>query len=514
MSESKEAKQVVLVVEAEAVQKDLESQLDGTRYEVLLAAHPAQARILAGSKQPSVVVIDTPGGSAIQARSLQTVLPSWCFILGLVGDRDDPDPPEGLHRVARLKDRIGILAAVEVLLEESAKACETGARLPSFSAIGAKPTEPDSADPGLDADASAEPDAGEADVDPSRAAAIRELGMAIRMERSISGGKNALSGVEAASEAAPSISLGHGDRIDPSQVDIGVGGSVDDALSSLPDPSKAVSVEEHRAQLQAERDAAAQRAALAQIRAQKDPTQELDDLDLGMEVKKSRKGLILAILAGVVMLAGAGVGVHYYRQLAARRKAEAARKPKYYEKYDDLLRNRARHAAGHGTLVDPFAGTLAQVPESVRPTDVDEKDEYLNRSVPELDRWFELALKRLSARRAREQLVLRAGPLVKFGQFKRAQRYLYRALKIKDGVDARDLMAQIFEKQDKHGSAIYHLKAAVRLKPRRADLRVRLAQQYLAQKKVKQACAQLKRAARRDKQYRATYEKHCKGGTK
>lgn len=537
MSNDTESRPVVLVVGAEAVFQSLQSELAPERCELAKADHPAQARIVAGSRRPAVVVLALADGGAKAAPSLREVLPAESAILGLQAADDSeaadgvggpvaaPPPPAGVDRLAPAGDLASVRAAVQLLLTER----EQGQAPPSLGGGGGpdggasedrgggEGSEAEAvADAVADADEEEEPD-----VDPSRAAAIRELGVAIRMERSLAGRS---AGVGATKSKGPGLRLSHGGEA-PSgdRGEDRTGAGVTDALSDLPDPGSALSAEEWQARVQAQRDAEAMRAALAQIKQsqsdqaqqsqqeqeEKSVTEEMEALNQAERRRISRRRWMILGAVGVAMLVAAGVAWYIFEAHQSRRREAIAELHKYRGKVDPTLAEQAQRARKRGVLVDPLAGLVARIPEGVRSADVDQSDEFLNRSVPELDRWFERALERLPKRQAREQLVLRAAPLVKFGQHKRAQRYLMRALKIGDGVRARVLLAQTFENQKQPKGAIYHLRRAVKLAPKRADLRARLGLQYLAAKRTRKACRALRAAARQDDAHAALVSKHC-----
>lgn len=510
MNASPEKRPVVLVLETEAVSSALQTAIGADRAEVVLARHPAQARIAAGSRRPAVLLLPVHGGDAAQAKSLRGVLPSSARILGLVGEGDPLDPPEGVDRVAPLGSPVAIKVAVEALLEEAACATRRGGSLSSFVeelSLGEAAGVPGSK-------AAVVPEE-EADVDPARAAAIRDLAHSMQMHRSMASGSRVSAPVQVVG-----ISLSSVGRDDPSQVDIAVG-SVSEALAALPEPSEAVGRTERLQALTAEREAAhqvaqevardreAQAEAFAQIRAHgvaREPTQAIE---LSF-VKRRRRGRLVKLVVALVLCVGGGVGGFLYWQHRKEVKRRAY-KPPPPEIFDETLVARAQAARKRGVAVDPFTGLMARTPIAVRATDVDFTDEQLHRSVPELDRWFEQALTRLSPLKVREQLLGRADPLVRFDDLKKAQGYLDRALKIRDGADVRELLATVDEKGGRPEQAQAQLLKALRFAPKRLDLRMRLGLILLKAGKRDEGCAELGRAAAKLKEARAAHRERCAG---
>lgn len=354
----------------------------------------------------------------------------------------------------------------------------------------------------------------EADIDPARAAEMRDLAVAFRTAQSV--GTSSV-GVGGAAPVA-GLTLGHAERDDPSQVDIGVG-NVSDALSSLSAPA-----EPSRSATPAAAPSGPERASTMQIalrqaagRARrKDETEELSELDLGVEVRPSRRKWILLGAVGVLVIAAA---ITTYVLLARRgvRKRHAAHavQTRYAGKVDELVASQARRMARTGALVDPFAGVLARTQETVRSADVDANDQALNQSVPELDRWFEQALRRMSKRKAREQLLARGESLVKVGKHRRGRHYLFRAIRIRDGVHVRLLLGRSFVAEKRPRAAIPHLRRAVVLARRspRDAARLELAVAYLAAKKEARACKTLRAIRKPAPEAKRLLATHCdKGG--
>lgn len=486
MSSASPTPSVVLVVEAQEVFRGLQAALSEDLVTLVLAQHAAQARIAAGSKRPAVVILPAPGGRSTLARSLREVLPARTRILGIGEAAQGQSLSEGVDRLATGSDMQAIKEAVEELLGEAASFV-----MPGLGGL-------------LAPRGSDEP---EADIDPARAAEIRDLGVAIRMHRTVSGG-----GVAAVSGPSPGISLQQSDNEDPSLVDISVG-SIADAMSSLPDPSQAVTRTERLMALteerQAELEQRAQAAALA--RAQADSARpEPAEVPSSTPPLRRRRGLAVGLGLLVVLLLGGGVGGYLVWKHRADSRARALRPPPP-EELDEALLERAEAVRKRGTLVDPYAGLVAHVAAGVRPGDVDVSDEQLHRSVPELDRWFESALLRLSASKAREQLLARAEPLVRFDDLRRAERYIQRAIKLRDGADARQLLSEVFEKRGQIAQAQRELRWALKLAPRRRELRVRLGQLYLKEGKTREGCAELRRAGARDPKGRDLLRESCQG---
>lgn len=350
----------------------------------------------------------------------------------------------------------------------------------------------------------------EADIDPARAAEMRDLAVAFRAAQSA--GASGV-GVEGAAPMV-GLQLGHAVRDDPSQVDIGVG-SVTDALSSLSEPAKAASEESRSSQPSTPEKATTMQVALRQAagrRRRKDETEELSELDLGVEVHPARLKWILLGAGGVALLVAAGLTYGLLARRGARkRRAAHTVQTRYAGKVDPLVAAQARRMARAGRLVDPFAGVLARTPESVRATDVDASDQALNQSVPELNRWFERALRSMSKRKARAQLLGRGEALVKVGKHRLGRRYLFRAIRIRDGAHARLVMARSFLAEKRPRAAIPHLRRAVTLTRRKARdaARLELARAYLDARKTKQACKALRAIRRLGPEGEALRRSHC-----
>ena len=503
---------MVLVVELAQVCEGLKAAMGADEIEWVTALHPGEARIAAGSRRPAVVILPAPRGDAQQAKSLRGVLPATCRILGLVGDGEPLEAPGGLDRVAPQGDLEAVEAALSALLGEAALP------LPGPGSPAPLPErEEGSLPPGVRPadEPDGERDDEDADVDPARAAAIRDLALSIQVHRSLSGG--------AATAPAPApvgLSLSSADREDPSQVDISVG-SVAEAMADLPEPGESLSRTEQLKAIVEERDAArmsaeeasrerqAQAAALAQIRAHSEARVPTQAIELAF-VKRRRRGRIVKIVVALVLCIGAGIGGFLYYQHLVEQKRKSV-KPPPPESFDEALVSRAEAARKGGLFVDPYAGLIARTPVGVRATDVDFSDEQLHRSVPELDRWFEQALRRLPMPKVREQLLGRAEPLVRFDDLKKAHGYLERARKIRDGADVRALLATVSEKEGRPEKAQGHLQRAMKLDPKRHDLRLRLGLLLLKSGKAEEGCKELDLAASRLKEARAAKREHCQG---
>ncbi len=241
----------------------------------------------------------------------------------------------------------------------------------------------------------------------------------------------------------------------------------------------------------------------------RDPTAPMKVYE-ALVVHKSRKGLILMVVAVVVLVAG---GLAAYLLLRSKPKAGAGAgagggSAAQAGKIAKTQRPK------RGLHEDHFAGTIAQLPQTVTALDVDVSDEFLNRSVPELDPYMELALKRLSSRKRRKTLMDRGLKLLGWERYPEARRFLKRAVGIKDGPVARAALSRAYEGLGRFWMAIAQLRRALKRDPKNDAYHMRLGLLYFREDKKKKGCKELKRAAKLNKSHQGLVVKHCGKGKK
>jgi hypothetical protein len=285
-------------------------------------------------------------------------------------------------------------------------------------------------------------------VDPGRANDLYQLGVSLRLARQQVG----------ATEDAPAAPAGGDAEGIVSLRDLG--------LSPITEAEKAA--------------APSAKAAMDKVR-----------IDTRLESRQVRRRRVLRLLAVLAVLGAAGATAWVVYRRTAR---PTDRRPPVAPGVGSRVGatgDRPRAA----DYLDPYAGLVAWAPSAVRPTEADESDGDLNRSVPELDRWFEKSLLRLGAADQRQRLVARAEDFVRWERYAAARGYLERARHLGDDAAVRELLAAVNEKLGQIWPAIGHLRKAADLSPSPAPIQYRLFQLYDRVGKQKNACAALRAAA-------------------
>jgi len=493
--------QVILVVAEADLVSDLQQHFASRGVTIRFAEDPGAAREAIAVLPPRLVVLPMEGACQVLLEAWDAGTAPVELVIGLVAQPSDGSrTPKCVTRTARRGEAQEIVSLAELLLRGG----PASAKPEAAAVVGAPAKESIWNRPGgilknlaaeklleAEADAAAE----EADFDASRVSDIRSLGVAVRMAKAARGG----AGAKPSPAPGLSLRLSHGAEEEDAE-ERGKPAGITDAMSLLPQARAAESEEETIARLAAERAAKPVEGRPAVL----EPILPSVVVEPEPVFKKSRKGLILVVTA-VLVLAGGGVAAYLLLWPKPTRKSAGAA---------PVTRKKTADRPKRGLHEDHFAGTIAQLPGTVTALDVDVSDEFLNRSVPELDPYMELALRRLSRKKRRKTLLDRGLKLLGWERYPEARRFLKQAVELRDGPEARAGLSRAYEGLGRNWAAIAHLRQAAKRAPMNDSYQVRLGLLYLKENKKKPGCKALQRAAKLNKSHKGLVQKHCGKGKK
>ena len=495
---------VILVVAEADLVSDFQQHFASRGVTIRFAEDPSATREAVAAQRPRLVVLPVEGACQVLLEAWEQGETPADQVLGLVAQHSDASSvPKSVTRTARRGETQEIVSLADLMLRSIPAQKKPAAAAKEPAAAAKEPAASIWNKPGgilknLDADKLVDEDGkeeeeGDLDFDPSRVSDIRSLGVAVRMAKAVkSSDSGPLPG------PAPSLSLSHSGEQDDED-EQGKPAGITDAMSLLPQARAAESEEETIARLAAER--ASQPVEAMPVA--RDPTLPPIASETEVVFRKSRKGLIITIVV-VLVLAGGGVGAYLFLRPKPKKSKSGAAAP--------VAKVKKPASVKRGLHEDHFAGTIAQLPKTVTALDVDLSDEFLNRSVPELNPYMELALKRLSRSKRRKTLMERGMKLLGWERYPEARRFLKQAVELKDGPKARAGLSRAYEGLGRNWAAIVHLRHALKRDKKNDSYNSRLGLLYLRENKKKKGCMFLKRAAKLKKSHGGLLEKHCGKG--
>jgi len=496
--------QVILVVGEADLVSDFQQHFAARGLTVRFAEDPGAARAAVSEQRPRLVVIPVDGACKL-------LLEAWeegggapaDVVIGLVESLSDADAvPKSVTRTARKGQPRETVSLAELLLRSTPVPEAKPEPEPEPESIWDKPggilknLNPEQLKVEDDEDEE------QFGADPSRVSDIRSLGIAVRMAKAT----KAYSEPESSSSADLSLKLSRSGEDGDGGGEPEKPAGITDAMALLPQARAAETEEETIVRLSAERAA---ETPLGPLEA-RDPTAAMKVYETKVVVRKSRKGLILVVTA-VLVLVGGGVAAYLLlRPKPTPRPKVGAGGPSAAQSGKNAKPERTKR----GVYEDHFAGTIAQLPKTVTALDLDVSDEFLNRSVPELDPYMELALKRLSRSKRRKTLMERGTKLLGWERYPEARRFLKQAVDLKDGPVARAALSRAYEGLGRYWAAIVHLRRATKRDRKNAGYQARLGLLYLREDKKKPGCKALRRAVKLNKKHEGLVAKHCGKGKK
>jgi hypothetical protein len=532
--------QLILVVAEADLVSDFQQHFTARGMTIRYAEDPTAAREVVATQRARLVVIPVEGACLALLQAWEEGEAPADLVIGLVEHLSEASAaPKSVTRTARKGQPKEIVSLAELLLRSSpaiqkppaAAAVDAGVAVDAGAAVDAgeavdaggaesiwnKPggilkhldaeklvaDEKPVADADADADEEADVDEGDFGPDPSRVSDIRSLGVAVRMAKAVRADEDA----KAAPLPALSLKLSHdGEDGDDDEGEEDKPAGITDAMALLPQARAAESEDESIARLSAERAA----QSVDERQAVRDPTAPALAPEPEVVFRKSRKGLILVIVA-VLVLAGGGLAAY----LLLRPKPKPESKPRGQGPAAAQASKTTKPPRfKRGVHEDHFAGTIAQLPAAVTALDVDVSDEFLNRSVPELNPYMELALRRLSRRKRRKTLMDQGTKLLGWERYPEARRFLKQAVELKDGPKARAALSRAYQGLGRNWAAIVHLHQAIKKDQKNDAYHMRLGLLYLKEDKKKKGCEALNHAARLNKSHGALVDKHCGKGNR
>ncbi|MFH2006199.1 MAG: tetratricopeptide repeat protein [bacterium] len=491
---------VILIVGEPDLVSDFQQHFAGRGVTVRLVEDTTAARAACEGDRPRLIVIPNEGAFAELLKAWSQGSAPADIIIALVETLSEAgDSPACVTRTARRGQSQEIVSLAELLLRSEPAASppgqgeEAGESESESESIWNKPG-------GILANRKSVDDGDwgeEADIDPSRVSDIRNLGVAVRMAKTMGAAS------KAAADPSGSIKLRHADGGGLTETPA-EGSKVADALASLPEARAAKTFEE---QLPPMPSAPTEAAA----RKPRDPTKPRVALEPSVARPRSRRRLVMLILL-VVVLGGGGAAA--WLLLRGRGKGKAD--PGTGKQATAMRPAPMRAGPQRGVYVDEFAGVIAQLPKAIQSVDVDATDEFLNRSVPELNPFLEQQLRRMSRKKQRAALIERGRKLLGWERYPEARRYLKRALELKDTAEVRSLLATAHAKLGRRWTAVRHLKAALDKDAGNPDYLFRLGLLYVeaGKKRKKKGCRFLRDAAKRKERYAGQVEQLCGKGNR